>query len=309
MKVLVTGGAGFIGKHVVTELLNKDYAVSIIDKRYSSCFKNQPSLSFYQEDVTTSVDWIFEKEKPDYVFHLAAQVDVHQSAVDPNLDANTNILGTINLLESCRKHQVKKFIFSSSAAVYGEPSYLGIDENHPTNPISFYGISKLTAESYIRAFASMYELNYSILRYSNVYGHRLEKQEGETNVVSIFLQRMMKNTPPIFYGDGNQTRDFIHVKDVAAANLATIKKGDNQTFNISTNTQTSLHQLVWVLNDFLGKQLQPIYYPRRMGDIQQSYMDNTKALTELNWNVNFPFEKGIQFTIEYSKENADIKNK
>lgn len=295
MKVLVTGGMGFIGTHVVAELLAKNYDVAIIDYRCDRTdFSQMPGVSCYSVDISNSLDEVFEVERPDYVIHLAAQVDVNRSLEDPKLDASSNILGTINILLNSKKYNVKKIIYASSAAVYGEPIYLGIDELHPLEPVSFYGISKLSAEKYVKSFSKLHQLNYTILRYSNVYG--LGSNQAN-DVISIFRNRLAVNKAPIIFGDGNQTRDYIYVKDVAAANVAAINQGNNEIFNISTNTPTKLNKLVKLLNVPLDKSIEPQHRNNRRGDISTSYLDNTKALNQLDWKINYPLETGLRYTL------------
>ncbi|MRH41775.1 NAD-dependent epimerase/dehydratase family protein [Aquibacillus halophilus] len=298
MKVLVTGGIGFIGKHVVNELIENKYDVAIIDEQSTNeQFEHHRNIRCYSVDINSDLDGIFETEKPDCLIHLAAQVDVGQSIINPKLDATTNILGTIHVLEKCNKHDVKKVIFSSTAAVYGDPIYLPVDEKHPQLPLSFYGISKLTAEHYIKTYCGIHGLNFTILRYSNVYGPGSANSKGEGNVISIFLNKMLEDSNPIIFGDGNQTRDFIYVKDIATANVAAIEQGNNQILNVSTNTKTSLNNLVRMINNLLVKDIEPIYSEGRNGDILHSYLNNKKALNTLNWKAKYSLEQGLNMTL------------
>ncbi|MFE8699371.1 NAD-dependent epimerase/dehydratase family protein [Cytobacillus sp. FJAT-54145] len=294
MKVLVTGGAGFIGKHVVAQLLQQKYKVAVIDKQKNP-FKKAP-ISYYPMNIKENLEDIFAKEKPDYVIHLAAQIDVNQSVKNPLIDASTNIVGTINVLESCRKFGVKKIIYASSAAVYGEPKFLGINESHETNPVSFYGLSKLTGEQYVSLYSEQFGFNFSILRYANVYGHDL-KRTKDNDVISIFIKQIMANKRPIIFGDGNQTRDFIYVKDVACANIAAIQEGNNSIYNIGTNHGIQLNTLVRKLNNILGTYMKPEYMHFRAGEILHSYLNNEKALKELNWQTKYSLDEGLIETI------------
>lgn len=294
MKVLVTGGAGFIGRHVVAELLAKNHDVAILDYRCNQKRINDAQhVNCYSVDITTDIHDVFEKENPEFVIHLAAQVDVSRSLEDPKLDANSNIIGTINILNQCKQHHVKKIIFASSAAVYGEPIYLGIDESHPLEPVSFYGISKLSAEKYVKSFSELHNLEYTILRYSNVFGQTTNLQTAN-DVISIFYREMKDNREPIVFDDGTQTRDYIHVKDVASATVAAITQGKNKILNISTNKPTNLNELIDLLNSTLDKTIVPNYYEKRIGEIKHSYLDNSKALKELNWKINYPLELGLR---------------
>lgn len=255
--------------------------------------------SFNNIDITDKgLENVFEKEKPDFVIHHAAQIDIQKSIKDPVFDAKINILGTINLLECCRKYDVKKVIYASSAAVYGNPEYLGVDEKHRVYPISYYGISKHTPEHYFEVYHELYGLKYTVLRYANVYGIR-QDPKGEGGVISIFIDKMLNGERPVIFGDGEQTRDFIYVKDVAKANLLALKKGDNEIINISTNKAITINELVDIMNEIMGTYLKPIYANSRKGDIVHSYLDNKKALSILEWKPEYRLEQGLKETIEY----------
>ena len=226
MKVLVTGGAGFIGSHIVDTLIESGYEVVVVDNLSSGKkeYLNDKAI-FYDLDLhSKQIEDVFEKELPDFVIHEAAQVDVSISIHHPYFDAYSNILGTIHLLELSRKYHVKKVIYASSCAVYGETGDYSIQENSKIQPISFYGASKYTPELYIQLYQKLYGLPYTILRYANVYGPR-QTPKGEGGVISIFVQKLLKNENLIIYGYGTQTRDFVYVKDVAHANLLVLTKG------------------------------------------------------------------------------------
>lgn len=301
MKVLITGGAGFIGLHFVEKLLNEKMEVVIVDNLSSGNKDRIPkSAAFYEVDIEElSIENIFAIEKPDYVVHLAAQVSVPVSMKNPLADCLTNIAGTVNLLQNCVKYNVKKFIFASSAAVYGEPVYLPIDEDHPQHPISFYSLSKQTSEQYIKLYAKHFGLNHSILRFANVYGPG-QNAHGEAGVISIFLNSIFEQIPPILYG-GEQTRDFVYVKDVADGLYSALHNGRNRTFNISTNSETKINELLILMLKKVNTNLTPVIKPQREGDIGQSRLDNTKALTELHWIPRYSLDKGLQETIDMYK--------
>ncbi|WP_028402782.1 SDR family oxidoreductase [Ectobacillus panaciterrae] len=307
MKVLVTGGAGFIGSHIVDKLIENNYEVVIVDNLSTGNPKHlNPSATFYQVDITEKdMETVFLIEKPNYVIHQAAQIDIQSSLKDPSFDAKVNILGTINVLEKCIKYNVEKIVYASSAAAYGKPIYLGVDENHEINPISFYGISKHTPEHYIQTFSQLYDLKYTILRYANVYGIR-QDPKGEGGVVSIFVDKLLNNESPFIFGDGEQTRDFINVKDIASANLAALNKGHNNTFNISCNTQTTVNELLSMMNQILDKNVRPIYRDPRPGDILHSYLDNQKAKTVLGWNSEIDLYGGLKETIQYYSKQYSL---
>lgn len=298
MKVLITGGAGFIGHHFVEKLVKEKIDVVIVDNLSSGIKERIPkSAAFYQVDIEDlSIENIFAIEKPDYVVHLAAQVSVQVSMKNPLADCLANIAGTVNLLQNCVKYNVKKFIFASSAAIYGEPVYLPIDEDHPQHPISFYSQSKQTSEQYIKLYAKHFGLNHSILRFANVYGPG-QNAHGEAGVISIFLNSIHEKTPPIIYG-GEQTRDFVYVKDVADGLYSALNNGRNCTFNISTNTETKIDELLMLMLKKVNSNLTPVIKPQREGDIGQSRLNNTKALTELHWIPRYSLDKGLQETID-----------
>lgn len=247
-KVLVTGGAGFIGSYIADLLLEQGYEVIIIDNLSNGSIKNlDKEVKFYQEDINSKeTEVIIKNEKPDFLIHTAAQINVTKSIQNPVYDANINTLGTIRLLNYVKKYNIKKFIFSSSSAVYGKTEDTGIKENHPIQPISFYGTSKYASELYIKLYNQLHKIPYTILRYANVFGPR-QTIDGEGGVIAIFCNDFLNQRTPIIFGNGEQTRDFIYVKDVAKANLAAIEQGDNETFNIGTNHKTSIKELFLLL--------------------------------------------------------------
>ncbi|MEK4158879.1 NAD-dependent epimerase/dehydratase family protein [Paenibacillus odorifer] len=294
MKILVTGGCGFIGSHIVDELLANGHDVLVIDNLSSGYIRNlNKSARFYKMDfMSLEAERIIKEFTPEVVIHHAAQVSVQKSMINPVEDATTNIIGTIKLLDYCNKAGVRKIIYASSAAVYGNPDYLPINEDHQIHPISYYGISKYTPEQYIRTFCSNNELNYTILRYANVFGER-QDAKGEGGVVAIFLDRLLNHEPPSLYGDGEQTRDFIYVKDIVSANLFVMDKGNNDLFNVSTGEGVSLNNLYDLMNSGLKKNITPIFESPRKGDILHSYLDNAK-LKALGWAPKFNIESGLR---------------
>jgi len=300
MKVLVTGGAGFIGSHIVEHLIARGDQVVIVDNISSGRQGNiHPEATFYRCDITQpELLEVFQKEKPQVVIHQAAQVHVNTSVEDPVFDANTNIIGTIQLLEACRKTGVEKVVYASSAAVYGNPVYLPLDENHPVKPLSGYGVSKYTVEHYLSVYAHLYNLPYTILRYANVYGIRQDPR-GEGGVISIFVDKVLRKETLTIFGDGEQTRDYIYVDDVARANLAAIDRGDGEVLNIGTGVRTSLNEVVKYFNEIAGFKSQVVYGPERSGDIKHSFFDHAKARQMLNWEPQTPLKDGLAITYEY----------
>jgi UDP-glucose 4-epimerase len=302
MQILITGGAGFIGSNIIDGLIEKGYKVIVVDNLSTGKKENlNQQAEFYEMDIQEeNLNEVFEKNKITHVIHHAAQIDVQHSIKDPLFDAQNNILGTINLLENCRKYGVKKIIYASSAAVYGEPEYLPIDEEHPIKAMSPYGISKHTPEHYIKMYSQLYNLKYTIFRYANAYGPR-QDPKGEGGVVSIFVDQMLAQKKPHIFGDGEQTRDFIHVYDIVKANLLALTEGDNILVNISTANRDSVNNLVANLNQILEYRLKPIYEEARPGDILHSFLDNSKAKNILNWSPDYDFEAGLKQTVEYYK--------
>lgn len=300
MKILITGGAGFIGSNVVDYFIEKGLEVVIVDNLSTgkTDFINDKAI-FYNFDIKDErlLD-VFEKEKPDVVIHFAAQIDVQTSLKKPHFDGSTNIVGSINVLECCRKTNVKKIIYASSAAVYGNPEYLPVDEKHRLCPLSFYGISKHTPEHYLKVYNELYDLKYTVLRYSNAYGIR-QDPKGEGGVISIFIDKIKKNEELIIFGDGEQTRDFIFIKDIVQANYLALSKGDNEIINISTNTPVTINEVVNYMEKIVDKKLKKQYMDSRNGDILYSYLNNNKAKSILGFNPNYNLESGLKQTLEY----------
>lgn len=301
MKIIVTGGAGFIGSHIVDQLVELGHDVAIIDDLSTG---NEEYINknarFYMCDITNRemLDIVFKTELPEVVIHHAAQIDVQTSLKKPDVDAEINIIGTINILECCKKFRVRKIIYPSSAAVYGNPIYLPVDEKHPINPISFYGISKHTPEHYIQTYCELNDIKYTIFRYSNVYGIR-QDPKGEGGVISIFVNKFLNGEPPIIFGDGEQTRDFIYVKDVARANLLALDKGDNEILNVSTRIKTSVNELFNVMKVIFESRARAVHKEARDGDILHSYLSNELSKSKINWNVEFELAEGLRETIVY----------
>lgn len=304
-KVLVTGGAGFIGSHIAEKLLEEKYEVVIADNLTSGSRSNIPiSTAFYQVDMNEpELEAVFIKEKPSYVLHQAAQISVQSSMADPFQDAMVNIMGSLNLLNLCVKYKVNKLVFASTAAVYGQPLYLPIDEQHATKPISFYGLSKLTTEMYIQLYSQLFGLNYCILRYGNVFGPR-QDAKGEAGVISIFIDRFLRNKELEIYGDGSQTRDFIYVKDVAAGCFQAMQYGENEILNLSSQTQTSIAELAQIIYQTSNIEKKPVHLPPKMGDIPHSCLMNKQAKRKLKWELAHSFKEGINETLDYFKQKG-----
>ncbi|MFS8512490.1 MAG: SDR family oxidoreductase [Planifilum fulgidum] len=305
MKVMVTGGAGFIGSHIVDRLIELGHDVIILDNLSTGkkAFIH-PGASFYQVDLRDRrLGEILEAERPEAVIHQAAQIDVPTSVKDPLFDAETNILGTLQLLEACRRSGVRKIVYASSAAVYGEPVFLPIDEEHPVDPLSNYGISKYTPECYLKVYKQLYGLDYTILRYANVYGIRQDPR-GEGGVIAIFLERVLRKEALTIFGDGKQTRDFVYVGDIAEANIRALHRGSGRVFNLGTGVPTSLEELVRILGEVTEKEIRVEYAPERPGDIRHSHFDCRRAEKWLDWTPRIDLKTGLRMTYEYYLEAA-----
>ncbi|MCI0780275.1 MAG: SDR family oxidoreductase [Chloroflexi bacterium] len=303
---LVTGGAGFIGSHLVDRLVSQGFRVVVIDNLSTGKLKNlNPAATFHHVDITNkSVVEVFQREQPDLVFHLAAQASVSASTKDPIQDSDINVMGTLRLLEAARRCGIEKFIYSSTGgALYGEPQYTPCDENHPIVPLSPYALSKYVGELYLQLYHRLYLLNYTTLRYGNVYGPRQEPH-GEAGVVAIFTQAMLEGKQPQIFGDGNQERDFVYIDDVVEANLAAIERGDADAFNIGTGEKTSVNRIFESIQSIIKYRWGPEHGPARPGEVYQISLDGSKAARELGWTPKATLEEGLGQTVEYFRENV-----
>jgi len=257
------------------------------------------SAPFYNIDIRSqSLEQVFRMHTPEVVIHQAAQVSVEFSTQQPSTDCEINTIGTLNILRLCAKYNVSKLIYASSAAVYGMAEEMPLSEGHKVLPISFYGLSKYSAEQYIQLYHQLYGIKYAILRYGNVYGMR-QNLHSEAGVVSIFVNKAINNEMLTVYGDGNQTRDFIFVRDVAKANIQAVEYAENETFNISTNQPTSLNDLIVELQKASSQPLEINYTDPRPGDIRNSYLSYERAKKSLKWEPQTSFESGMKETIAY----------
>lgn len=304
MKVLVTGGAGFIGSHVVDIYLSNGFEVVIVDDLSTGRESNlNPAAKFYKIDIRSpQLSEVFEKERPDYINHHAAQMNVRRSVADPLFDADVNIRGSINLLENARNYQVKRIVYiSTGGAVYGEPEYLPCDENHPINPICQYGASKHTVEHYLYMYQINYGLPYTVIRYPNVFGPRQDPY-GEAGVIAIFTGQMLKGEQVVINGDGEQTRDYVYVGDCARANLlALTSENTDGIFNLGSGKGTSVNQIFEALKDITGYQVPPVYGPAKLGETRFIYLDAAKAAKKLGWTPGVSLEEGLRCTVDYFK--------
>ena len=307
MKILVTGGAGFIGSHVSDGYLAAGHKVWILDDLSGGHRGNLPAkATFVKADIRDKkkVGELFKKVKFDVVNSHAAQMSVPDSVKDPLFDASINVLGILNLLEAGRQNGLKKFIHvSSGGTVYGAPKKLPADEGYPILPESPYGITKAVGEDYLRFYKLTYGMDFSVLRYSNVFGPR-QLPHGEAGVVAIFAKRLLKGEPCTIFGDGSIVRDYVYVGDVARASLLLLKKGSGEAYNIATNQPTTVKQLFASIAKAVGVPAKPAYGPKRAGDVQANYLSYAKAKRELGWAPKVGLDQGIAATVEFFRSGA-----
>ncbi len=302
MKVLVTGGAGFIGSNIVDMLLAEGHSVAVLDDLSTGKQSNVDARAcFYLADIrdNDALAEIFDKEQPEIVLHQAAKANVRESMTKPQLYADVNILGSINLLEQARRTGVKKFVYASTGgASYGEPQRLPVTEDHPINPLDPYGTSKHSVEHYVYLYHYNYQLPYNILRYPNVYGPRQDPL-GEAGVIAIFTGKMLHGQRPVLFGKGDKERDFVYVSDVARANLLAMTSKHNSIYNIGSGIGTTIGTIFKDLKEIIGFTDEPIYEPDKAGEVYKIYLDATKAKNELGWQPTLSLKQGLQKTVDY----------
>lgn len=308
MKVLVTGGAGFIGSHLMRCLQDKGIEAVALDNLSAGSRDNLlPGMELIAADVLSpELDDIVAAGRFDAVVHLAGQTMVSCSIDDPAFDAQQNVLGTVRVLEAARKNGVKRVIFASTAAAYGNVSEadLPVKESQELCPMSFYGLSKVTVEQYLALYQAVYGLDYVVLRFANVYGER-QGDTGEGGVISIFARRIARGEDITIFGDGEQTRDFVYAGDIAAGIAAALVTEEvNAAYNLSTQTETSLRELVSVLSRVAGCRIIPHYAAERPGDIYKSMLSNERARRGLGWSPEVSLEKGLRLTYNYFIEKS-----
>jgi UDP-glucose 4-epimerase len=302
MKVLVTGGAGFIGSHVVDALIAEGHQVAVIDD-LSTGKREQvnPAARFYRVDLRddTAMADVFAAEQPEAISHQAAKANVRESLEKPVLYADVNVLGSLKLLELARKNGVRKVIYASTGgAAYGEPQYLPVDEDHPVNPLDPYGASKHHVEHYLYLYRQNYGLDYTVLRYPNVYGPRQDPL-GEAGVVAIFTGQMLTGRHPVINGSGEQERDFVYVGDIARANVLALSRGSGGIYNLGSGQGTSVNQVFAALKAATGYQGPELHGPAKLGEVFKIYLDASRARSELGWQPTVSFDEGIARTVEY----------
>ena len=308
MRILVTGGAGFIGSHVVDAFVAAGHEVAVLDNFSTGSEGNlNPAAEVHRVDLRdrAAVEKVVASFQPEIVNHHAAQSEVPKSVADPGLDAHINIVGGLNLLKAGVDHKVRKVIFiSTGGALYGEPDVVPANEDHPVRPLSPYGTSKFCFEQYLGTFKRTFGLEFTVLRYANIYGPRQDFYAEEGRVVAIFASRMLERKPVTIDGDGDQSRDMLHVGDAATANLAALEHGDGETFHISTGAPVSVNDLFRKLALLTGYKLAANHGPRRKGDVYRIALDNTRARRDLGWEPRVSLEEGLSLTVDYFREQV-----
>jgi UDP-glucose 4-epimerase len=305
LNILVTGGAGFIASHIVDAFIKEGHNVTVIDNLSTGFEKNiNPKAKFVKANICDkNLKELFKKEQFDLVNHHAAQMDVRRSVKDPEFDATTNILGTINLLQNCVEYKVKKFMFASTGgAIYGEQEYFPADEKHYQQPKSPYGISKLAVEKYLYFYHSEYKLNYTILRYANIYGPR-QNPFGEAGVVAIFSTRLLKGEQPKINGHGKQTRDYVFVGDVVKATLLTLNDSASDVYNVGTGIETDVNQLFNLINEITRAKKEEKHGPAAAGEQLRSVITSDKLFNKFGWRPSTKLEDGLKITVDFFRNN------
>ena len=306
MNVLITGGAGFIGSTIAREYLRLGHHVTIIDDLSSGFRENVPEgATFYQMDIRDEgVYDVMQRHAVEVVNHHAAQIDVRKSVLDPRHDVSVNVIGSISMIEAAVRHGVQRFIFASTGgAIYGEQDYYPADEKHATNPVSPYGISKLTVEKFLHYYAVEKQLTYTVLRYTNVYGPR-QSPHGEAGVVAIFSDKMLRGIEPVINGDGLQTRDYVFVGDVMRANALALTMEGTNTFNVCTGIESSVVDIFETLNSGLATPLRRVHGPAKPGEQRRSVCTSEKIRTQLGWQPTVALREGLLETLEFFREKV-----
>ncbi|MCK4454180.1 NAD-dependent epimerase/dehydratase family protein [Candidatus Parcubacteria bacterium] len=309
MKILVTGGAGFIGSHLVDRLIKENHKVVVIDNLSTGTKKNlNPKAKFYKLDIRSpKISDVFKKEKPETVFHLAAQIDLRKSVEDPIEDAKINILGSLNIIQNFirvlspnRSHRfASKIIFASTGgAIYGDADIIPTPETYPEMPVSPYGIEKLVFDKYLNYYYKVFGLSYVSLRLSNVYGPR-QNSKGEAGVIAIFCDKMLNSKETTINGDGKQTRDFVYINDVVEANILALKKNKIGVFNIGTANETSINTIFRKIRKLADLNCKEIHIPEKPGEQKRSCLDFKKAKKELGCQPKYNLDRGLKETVEW----------
>lgn len=309
MRIVVTGGAGFIGSHVAEHLFERGHEVVVVDDLSSGKPENVPECArFYDLDVRSGCAEVFEEFRPEALCHQAAQIDVRRSVREPDFDADVNVIGTLRLLQSCARYGVGRVVFASTGgAIYGEQRRFPATEDHPQYPISPYGVSKLAGERYLHYFRVQYGLTYAALRYSNVYGPR-QDPHGEAGVVAVFSGNLAAGRVSTINGNGEQTRDYVYVEDVARANVLALENGvPSGSYNIGTGTETSVNRLYELLQEVSGGDIPPKHGPTKPGEQPRSVVDPTRAGHFLGWRPKTKLGAGLEQTLDFFRTFQESK--
>jgi len=307
VRALVTGGAGFIASHVSDRLLEDGHEVAILDNLATGKRANlPPEARFYELDIRDpALADVFAAERPEIVIHHAAQMDVRRSVAEPAYDAEVNLLGTLNLLERCREHGTRKVVYAGTGgAMFGEAAYLPVDELHPVMPISPYGVSKHTVEHYLHAYHVNFGLDFTVLRYPNVYGPR-QDPHGEAGVVAIFALQMLDGRQPLIFGDGSKTRDYCFVGDIVEANVLATERGGAGLFNIGRGVEVSDLEVFETVRAAVGSTVEPQFAPTRSGEVEHIALDATLAGRELGWEWRVGFGEGVEKAVEFYRSKRE----
>ena len=305
MRMLVTGGAGFIGSHIVDELITQGHKVAVVDDLSEGSLQNlNPEARLFDVSINdaSALEKAFAEARPEVVSHHAAQISVRNSMYDPTRDAKVNIIGSLNVLQAAVKHDVERFIFASTSAVYSKPQQLPMSESHPMMPESVYGVSKLSVENFIRLYSATYGIKHKIFRYGNVFGPR-QNPHGEAGVVAIFAGQFLRGEQPTIFGDGTKTRDYVFVSDVVSASIAALgDAGDNGTYNIARGIGVSDYEMFDTVAAAADSSMQPKYAPVRPGEAEHVSLDPTKAHEILSWHPRVSLSEGIAQVIEHCRQ-------
>jgi len=307
LKALVTGGAGFIASHLADRLIESGHQVVVVDDLSKGRAENlNPKATFHRLDIgDPALADVFAAERPEAVFHHAAHVDVTRSVADPMYDASVNIMGSLNLLECCRAHDVRKFVYASSGgALYGEPVSVPADEHHPVVPFSPYGVSKYVVEQYLYFYHLVHGLDYTVLRYANVYGPRQDPL-GEAGVVAVFSVQLLKGDQPVIFGDGSKTRDYCYVADVVEANLLALNDKSGGVYNLGRGIEVTDLELYETVRQAIDSKTKPVFKDFRPGEVVHSALDASKAETELGWKWRTELKDGIAKSVDYYRTTSE----
>lgn len=306
MKILVTGGAGFIGSHLVDHLIKEGCKVIIVDNLSTGRKENlNPKAKFYKIDICSpKISQIFKKEKPEVVFHFAAHIEARGSIKNPISDAKTNILGSLNILENCRKFKIREIIFASSGGeIYGAAKKIPTPENYPPHPLSPYGVSKLAVEEYLEVYYQLFGLIWKALRYGNVYGPR-QNPYGEAGVIAIFTNKMLKNEQVFIHGNGRQTKDYIFIEDAIEATILSLKKGFIGPLNIATGKETSVLEIFNQIKKMTESSVRKKHVPLPAIAFPRGCLNVKGAKKTLGWQIKYSFDEGLKKTVDWFKNEV-----